>query len=228
MRLNENHIAIFLLITQCVGIIFVGIFLAAYLAGLPTTAVLHSEPTVRLSLALSGSVLLILSLLTVIMAMFFGGKVKSEKLILHTKIGSLIVAASYFLFTLHATFTLSWIGEWEQFGGSLRFIILVEDISATVGLIFRFAASILAFVMLLFLLFKESLLASSFHRILRTIFVFEGLYWLGLIATAGFSILNFGRILSRSWQILPVIYSLLTSVIPTVLEAVVLPSAFSY
>jgi len=226
LKLNENHIAIFLLFTQCVGIIFVGIFLAAYLAGLPTTAVLHSEPTVRLSLALSGSVLLILSLLTVIMAMFFGGKVKSEKLILHTKIGSLIVAASYFLFTLHATFTLSWIGEWEQFGGSLRFIILVEDISATVGLIFRFAASILAFVMLLFLLFKESLLASSFHRILRTIFVFEGLYWLGLIATAGFSILNFGRILSRSWQILPVIYSLLTSVIPTVLEAVVLPSAF--
>ena len=61
------------------------------------------------------------------------------------KVGLLVVVAAYFLFTLHAMFTLSWIGEWNRIGGgSFGTMILVEDISATIGLVFRFAASIIA------------------------------------------------------------------------------------
>jgi threonine/homoserine/homoserine lactone efflux protein len=55
-------------VTQGVGAIFVGIFLAAYLAGLPTTAVLHSDPVVRTSLAVIGVVFLLLIFSNVILA----------------------------------------------------------------------------------------------------------------------------------------------------------------
>ena len=50
------------------------------------------------------------------------------------KIGLLIVALTYFLFTLHAMFTLTWIGEWEAFGDPFRTVVLVEDISANIGI----------------------------------------------------------------------------------------------
>ena len=51
-----------------VGAIFVGIFLAAYLAGLPTTAVLHSEPTFKALLTVFGVLLLILIFATIILS----------------------------------------------------------------------------------------------------------------------------------------------------------------
>ncbi len=51
-----------LLVTEGVGAVFVGIFLAAYLAGLPTTAVLHSELGFRIPLAIFGVLLVILTL----------------------------------------------------------------------------------------------------------------------------------------------------------------------
>jgi hypothetical protein len=60
------------------------------------------------------------------------------------KIGFLVVIIAYFLFTVHALFTLSWIGEWESLGDSVGFVILVEDISGSIGLVFRFGASLLA------------------------------------------------------------------------------------
>jgi hypothetical protein len=44
------------------------------------------------------------------------------------KVGILIVVSSYFLFTLHAMFTLSWLGEWDRLGGgAFGTMILVED-----------------------------------------------------------------------------------------------------
>jgi hypothetical protein len=61
-------------VTQGVGAIFVGIFLAAYLAGLPTTAVLHIDPVVRASLAVIGVVFLLLILSSVILAVLFKKK----------------------------------------------------------------------------------------------------------------------------------------------------------
>jgi hypothetical protein len=57
-----------LFVTQGVGIVFVGIFLAAYLGGLPTTNVLHSEPAFKIPLTIFGIALLVLILATVILA----------------------------------------------------------------------------------------------------------------------------------------------------------------
>jgi hypothetical protein len=52
----------FLFALQGLGAVFVGIFLAAYLGGLPTTAVLHSEAAFRIPLFIFGGVLLFLVL----------------------------------------------------------------------------------------------------------------------------------------------------------------------
>jgi hypothetical protein len=60
----------FLFALEGVGIVFVGIFLVAYLGGLPTTAVLHSEPAFRLSLTVIGLAFLVLILATVILATY--------------------------------------------------------------------------------------------------------------------------------------------------------------
>jgi hypothetical protein len=46
--------------TQGVGAVFVAVFLAAYLGGLPTTNVLHSEPVFRLLLTIFGALFLVL------------------------------------------------------------------------------------------------------------------------------------------------------------------------
>lgn len=56
--------------TQGVGAVFVGIYLAAYMAGLPSTDVLHSEPAFRIPLMVFGAVLLVLVLATVILAAY--------------------------------------------------------------------------------------------------------------------------------------------------------------
>jgi hypothetical protein len=45
---------------QGVGAVFVAVFLAAYLGGLPTTNVLHSEPVLRWLLTIFGGLFLIL------------------------------------------------------------------------------------------------------------------------------------------------------------------------
>ena len=50
----------FLFAVEGVGAVFVSVFLAAYLAGLPTTAVLHSEPAFKVLLSIFGVLLLIL------------------------------------------------------------------------------------------------------------------------------------------------------------------------
>lgn len=68
MRFSEKQIATFLFVAQGVGGIFVGIFLAAYLGGLPTTDVLHSEPTFRIPLYIFGTVVLVLVLAGFVLA----------------------------------------------------------------------------------------------------------------------------------------------------------------
>jgi hypothetical protein len=99
------------------------------------------------------------------------------------KIGLLIVVLSYFLFTLHTTFTLSWIGEWNRITGSFSFAIFVEDISGFIGLIFRFAASIIALAAIIFYFAKKNLSKPAVYKILRWILVLEAIYWLGLLTT---------------------------------------------
>jgi hypothetical protein len=59
-----------LFFTQGVGAIFVGVFLAAYLGGMPSTNVLHSEDAFRIPLTILGVVLLVLILATIIFAVF--------------------------------------------------------------------------------------------------------------------------------------------------------------
>ena len=70
MRLTDNRVSTFLFVTEGVGVIFVGIFLVAYLGGLPSTNVLHSEPAFRIQLTILGIVLLVLVLVTIILAFF--------------------------------------------------------------------------------------------------------------------------------------------------------------
>jgi len=69
MELSDKRVINFLLTIQGVGAIFVGIFLAAYLAGLPTTAVLHSELAFRVPLAIFGLLLIFLVLSCLVVAM---------------------------------------------------------------------------------------------------------------------------------------------------------------
>lgn len=68
MRLSEKQINAFLFATQGVGAVFVGVFLAAYLAGLPSTAVFHSEPAFRIPLIIFGAVLLVMVLSAFVLA----------------------------------------------------------------------------------------------------------------------------------------------------------------
>jgi len=68
LRLTDKQTAKFLFAVQGIGAVFIGIFLAAYLGGLPTTAVLHSEPAFRIPLTIFGVVLLVLVLSAFVLA----------------------------------------------------------------------------------------------------------------------------------------------------------------
>jgi hypothetical protein len=139
------------------------------------------------------------------------------------KIGLLLVTIAYFLFTLHGTFTLEWIGEWDRIGGGgFRFAIYVEDITAFVCLIFRLAASIIAVTSVVYYFVKKGISEKSTYRILQIVVIFEAIYWIGLSATTYFTVQGFARILvSQSMD--RIINSLLLSVIPSVVEAIILP-----
>ncbi len=68
MRLSDKQITTFLFAAQGVGAVFVGIFLAAYLTGLPSTAVFHSEPAFRIPLSIFGAVFLVMVLSASVLA----------------------------------------------------------------------------------------------------------------------------------------------------------------
>jgi hypothetical protein len=149
-----------------------------------------------------------------------------QKFVTPLKVGLLIVVISYFLFTLHGMFTLSWLGEWDRMGGgAFGTMILIEDISATIGLVFRFAASILAIIGIGVYFFKKRISKPLTYKVVRLILVFEGIYWLGLSATAGYSIQGFVSTLLHFRSIETLVNSLLLSAIPTIIEAIVLPIA---
>jgi hypothetical protein len=107
-----------------------------------------------------------------------------QKFVTPLKVGIVIVAITYFLFTLHATFVLSWIGEWEYIGANNPQVaswIFITDITAYVFLIFRFIASIIAVSAAVLYFIKKGLPPATTNKLLRTIIVFEGLYWVGLL-----------------------------------------------
>lgn len=143
------------------------------------------------------------------------------------KIGLLIVASAYFLFTFHAMFTFSWIGEWESFSGSFGFVIFVEDISANVGIASRLVASILAFSGIILYLVKRAFSIETVMKVLRLVLIGEAIYWLGLLPSGVlplFSTLGFA-----TWRVnghistLPILTSLLTNEIPLLIESIAVP-----
>jgi hypothetical protein len=144
------------------------------------------------------------------------------------KIGFLIVALAYFLFTFHATFTLSWIGEWDSFSGSVRLTILIEDISAAIGVASRLIASAVALGAVILYLGKRGLPKQTTIKLLRIVLVGEAVYWLGLLAsgilplfsTLGFTIWRVDGHMST----LPVLTSLLTNEIPLLVESTAVPA----
>ncbi|MGA2680196.1 MAG: hypothetical protein ABSF44_00165 [Candidatus Bathyarchaeia archaeon] len=143
------------------------------------------------------------------------------------KIGFLTVALAYFLFTFHAMFTLSWIGEWESFSGSFRFVIFVEDISATIGIAFRLVASTIAFAGAILYFVKKGLSTQRTMKVLTVVLIGEAIYWLGLLAsgvlplfsTEGFAMWRVDSHIST----LPVLTSILINEIPLLVESISIP-----
>jgi len=138
------------------------------------------------------------------------------------KIGLLTVSIAYFLFTLHALFTLSWIGEWEVLGGgSASFWIFVTDVSAYFGLIFRFAASLLAAAAIVFYFAKRGLPESTMFKILKWILVLEALYWVPLFLSG---VMGFLPVDLSGFGLTGLSLSLLiTTGIPCLVSSIVVP-----
>jgi hypothetical protein len=145
-----------------------------------------------------------------------------EKFYSPLKIGLFIVVLSYFLFTLHATFTLSWIGEWNH-NGHFSFYVFATDISAGVGLGFRFAASIIAICAAIFYLNKGTLTTAKTYKLLRWVLVLEAIYWFGLITTAVLNVQNSLQLGAQASANL-LIDSWLLTTIPSVVEATLIPA----
>jgi len=187
--MNDNQLKWILYALEGTGIAFVGLFLASYLGGLfmvPQTTVLHSIPEIKMALSVLGGILLVLIFIAVIFKVKKSSNnepttPKQQRLVTPLTVGLLMVAIAYFLFTLHATFTLSWIGEWEPLAEPLRSWILVTDVVAGVFLIFRFIAGTLAIATASLYFAKKGLTQSTLYKLIRAILVFEGLYWIGLL-----------------------------------------------
>ncbi|MDR0470556.1 MAG: hypothetical protein LBH79_02365 [Nitrososphaerota archaeon] len=212
-----------LLALQIVGALFVTVFLFAYIGGMfmtPSTTVLHSELPVRITLFVSGAALLTLILTNAIMAL----REKTLKSSVMLKVGLLIVAAAYFLFTLHALFNLEWIGEWDRFAsGSISTIILIQDSSAFVGVIARFIAGIIA-IAGVGLYFRKGLPSTqSLYRILRWILMLEAIYWFALIPTA--VTLGYLAAVLYGSSAMGLAGNLVWTTIPLFVESMVLPAA---
>lgn len=138
------------------------------------------------------------------------------------KIGIFIVTLAYFLFTFHAMFTLEWIGEWNRIAETFSLRILIEDISAAIGMVFRFVGSVLALATIIYFFIRKRISEPKLYHILRVIIVFEGIYWLGLIASGATGIYSIstalGNISSRF-----ILERLFFYVIPAVVESTAIP-----
>jgi hypothetical protein len=68
MQITKKNVKVLLYATEGLGAVFVALFLAAYLGGLPSTNVLHSEPFFRISLTIFGAAFLGLVIISVIVS----------------------------------------------------------------------------------------------------------------------------------------------------------------
>jgi hypothetical protein len=205
---------------EVVGAFFTVVFLAAYLGGMfmtPSTTVLHSEPAFRIALFVSGAAFLVLILTNAIAAAL------QYKMHLNRysaiKIGLAIVAASYFLFNLHALFTLEWIGEWNRVGGGFSMAVFIQDITNFVGIIIRFIGGVIAFGAVVFYFKKGLPLQQRLYRILRWILMLEAFYWFSLLPMAGINVY-----FNATTYMDPLSYFAWTT-LPTLVEAIAPPIA---
>jgi len=144
------------------------------------------------------------------------------------KIGFLIVAIAYFLFTFHAMFTLSWVGEWEAFNEPLKSIVFGEDISAAIGVACRLVASAIAFGGAIFYFLKKGVSTQTLMKLFRLVLIGEAIYWLGLLTT---SVLSLSSTLGFTiWRVnghistLPLFTSLLIYEVPLLVESIAIPA----
>jgi hypothetical protein len=121
-------------------------------------------------------------------------------------------------------FTLSWIGEWERQAGSFSVNLFIEDISASIGLVFRFAASIIALATIIFYFAKKNLTKPTTYKILRWILILEAIYWLGLLPTGAIGVQNLLRNLGTR-TIMSTLNALVTGVLPSLTESLAIPIA---
>jgi hypothetical protein len=125
-------------------------------------------------------------------------------------------------------FTLSWVGEWEAFDGSLRLIILAEDISAAIGVASRLIASAIVLGAVILYFVRKGLPTNKVKKLFRLVLIGEALYWLGLLTTAVLSLTSsFGITI---WRVnghvstIPMFVSLLIYEIPLLIESIVIPA----
>jgi len=144
------------------------------------------------------------------------------------KIGFLVVALAYFLFTFHAMLNLSWIGEWEAFSGITWFVVFIEDITSAIGIASRLVASTIAFSGVVLYFVKKGLSTQTTMKVLRFVLFGEAIFWLGLLASGLlplFSTLGF-----VTWRVnghvstVPVWISLLTNELPLLIASIAIPS----
>ena len=66
--MNDGQISKFLYAFEGIGAIFVGAFLLAYLSGLPTNVVHHSDTNLRMILSVFGGILIILVIIALLIS----------------------------------------------------------------------------------------------------------------------------------------------------------------
>ncbi len=193
MQITEKQVSNLSLAIQGVGTVFVAIFLAAYLGGLPSTNVLHSEPAFRIPLIVFGATLSILILISLILVAYLRNNkilvsirsqmIGQQKIQTAIKLAIITITIAYFLFTFHTMATLSWIGEWARTPGRINTIQLIEDINATIGNSFRMAGSAIAIVALIYYFAKKGISKNRSFLVIRLVLVFEAIYWFGLLSS---------------------------------------------
>jgi hypothetical protein len=137
------------------------------------------------------------------------------------KIGLLVTAIAYFLFSFHAVFTLEWIGEWNRIGGGYSFPILVEDITGFGGMVFRLGASLVALAAVSYYLVKRGMPKPTAMWLTRMVVVLEAFYWLGLLTSAYYGVQ--GMLTRGLSSRLDLALATVTSNATLLIEAVVIP-----
>ena len=66
--MNNDQISKFIFAFEGIGVIFVGAFLLAYLMGLPTDLVYHSDSTLRMILSIFGGIVVMLVLIALLIS----------------------------------------------------------------------------------------------------------------------------------------------------------------